>query len=44
VDRRFIRPSATPWGASVFLVKKKDNSMRLCIDYMGFDNETNEKK
>ena len=30
VEKRFTRPSAMPWGASVFLVKKKDNSTRLC--------------
>ena len=44
VEKRFTRPSAMPWGASVFLVKKKDNSTRLCIAYVGFDNETIEKK
>ncbi|GJX29769.1 putative reverse transcriptase domain-containing protein [Tanacetum coccineum] len=31
-DRGFIRPSSSPWGASVLLVKKKDGS-RMCIDY-----------
>ena len=33
VDKGFIRQSVSPWGASILLVKKKDGTMRLCIDY-----------
>ncbi|GJR14883.1 reverse transcriptase domain-containing protein [Tanacetum coccineum] len=32
-DKGFIRPSLSPWGASVLFVKKKDSSFIMCIDY-----------
>ena len=32
LDKGFIRPSTSPWGAPV-LFAKKDKTLRLCIDY-----------
>ncbi|XP_070057880.1 uncharacterized protein [Nicotiana tomentosiformis] len=33
LDKGFIRPSVSPWGAPVLFVKRKDGPMRMCIDY-----------
>jgi hypothetical protein len=33
LDKGFICPSASPWGCPALFVKKKDNSLRLCVDY-----------
>ena len=33
LDRGFIRPSTSPSGTPVLFAKKKDKTLRLCIDY-----------
>jgi hypothetical protein len=40
LDKGFIRPSASPWGCPAPSVKKKDNSLRLCVDYRPLNGVT----
>ena len=40
LDKGFIRPSSSPWGTLVLFAKKKNKTLRLCIDYRQLNRVT----
>ena len=40
LDLGIIRPNVSPWGALVIFVKKKDGSLRMCIDCRDLNRAT----
>ena len=40
LGKQFLRPSTSPWGALVLLVKKKDVSSCLCVNYKQLNKMT----
>jgi hypothetical protein len=44
MDKGYIQPSVSPWGAPILFVKNKDGTLRLCIDYRQLNKVTIKNK
>ena len=44
IDKGFIQPSISPWGAPVLFIKKKNGTLKMCIDYRQLNKVTIKNK
>jgi hypothetical protein len=44
LNKGYIRPSVSPWGAPILFVKQKEGTLRLCIDFMQLNKVIVKKK
>jgi hypothetical protein len=44
LEKGFIRPSSSPWGAPMIFVPRKDGTQRLCVDYRALNEVTVKNK
>jgi hypothetical protein len=44
LEKGFICPSSSPWGAPVIFIMKKDGTQRLCVDYRALNEVTAKNK
>ncbi|KAH7621071.1 putative Transposon Tf2-6 polyprotein [Nannochloris sp. 'desiccata'] len=44
LNRGFIRPSKSPYGAPILFVRKKSGALRMCVDYRGLNRITKKNR
>jgi hypothetical protein len=44
LDKWYICPSASPWGAPIIFIPKKDGTQRMCVNYRSLNEVTIKNK